>query len=338
MGKPKRLSALLSIFVITLALANGCESGEERTVVIYTAHDQVFSRTILDRFEKETGIRVLAQYDTEATKTTGLVERLRRERKAPRCDVFWNNEILRTIRLAREDTFTPYRSPNAESIPAEFRDAAGLWTGFAARARALAFNPERFAADEVPRSHDALLDPAWRERIVIANPEFGTTGTHLAILFATRGETRARAFLKGLADNGVRVVAGNSTSRDRVVAGEAAPGMTDTDDVEVVRRRGEKIDDALYEEDGVILIPNTVAMVKGGPNPEEAKKLIDFLLSPEVEESLAASSSRQIPLHPDVPVPDTGLRLSDLKRMPIDYGKAADMLDVALKAARELLR
>src|SRR4051812_16561678 len=65
-------------------------------LVVYCAHDAIFADSILRDFEKQTGLKVAVKYDTEATKSLGLVELLLREKDAPRCDLFWNNELLGT--------------------------------------------------------------------------------------------------------------------------------------------------------------------------------------------------------------------------------------------------
>jgi hypothetical protein len=70
-------------------------------LVVYCAHDAVFAEAILDDFEKQTGIPVVVKYDTEATKSLGLVEQIIQDGAKPRCDVFWNNEMLGTVDLAR---------------------------------------------------------------------------------------------------------------------------------------------------------------------------------------------------------------------------------------------
>lgn len=324
------------MLLIPLLLAVSCQPSSSREVVVYTALDNVFSREIFQLFEQRTGIRVRPVFDTEATKTTGLVERIRRERKNPQCDVFWNNEILRTIRLADEGILAAYSSPSAADIPEEFKDPDGLWTGFAARARVVAFLTHEVASEAQPKTHGDLLADQWRDKLAIADPRFGTTGTHLALLLAHWGEPRLRAFLTKLQRQGVRVVSGNSASRDRVVSGDVVLGLTDTDDVEVVRRRGVPIDCSLLPGDGVILIPNTVALLRGAPRPDEGRVFIDFLLSREVEELLAASPSRQIPLRADVPVPETGLRYAGMTLFSTDYRRAAALLPAALQIAREI--
>ena len=82
-----------------------------------------------------------------------------------------------------------------------------------------------------------------------------------------------------------------------------------------------------------------LAYVTVGSNAADAgKKLIDYLLSKAVEEKLAASPSRQIPLRAEVPVPASGLKLSDVRALDVSFDAAADHLDEALRAARELLK
>src|SRR5262245_53632503 len=86
---------------------------KEEGVVLYCSTDDVIARPILEDFTRETGIHVKAEFDTEASKTVGLANRLKLERSDPRCDVFWNNEILQTVRLANAGVFAPYASPSA---------------------------------------------------------------------------------------------------------------------------------------------------------------------------------------------------------------------------------
>ena len=80
------------------------DSQVEKQVVVYAALDREFSEPILKQFEQQTGIRVLANYDVESTKTVGLTTRLIQEASNPQCDVFWNNEMLHTMRLWQKTT------------------------------------------------------------------------------------------------------------------------------------------------------------------------------------------------------------------------------------------
>ncbi len=161
----------------------GCWRSSEREVVVYTALDREFSQPIFDTFQEQTGIRVLAKYDTESTKTVGLANAIIAESRRPRCDVFWNNEVLHTCRLQSRHLLRPFRSASSEGIPHEFRGSSDEWTGFAARARVLLVNDELVPSAERPDSIVDLADPRWRGKVGMAKPLFGTTATHAAVLF-----------------------------------------------------------------------------------------------------------------------------------------------------------
>ncbi len=336
MGRTLIAATVLGLLLAAIA----CGRSAEREVVIYTSLDQTFSEEILRQFEEETGIRARAVYDTEAAKTTGLVNRLLEEKDHPRADVFWNSEIVRTIMLERRGVLAPYRSPAAADIPERFKDPEGTWTGFAARVRVLVCNTGRLPEEERPRSIFELAEPRWRGAVALANPLFGTTATHGAALFAALGEEQAEAYFRSLKDNEVAIVAGNATSKDRVAAGEFEVGFTDTDDVFVALARGQPVATVFPDQGegglGTLLIPNSVALVRGGPNPEEGKRLIDFILSEEVEGRLAAAKGGQIPLRSSVPRPERVPDLAELRLMDVDFEAVAAHLETSAVFLREL--
>ena len=103
-------------------------------------------------YERRSGVTVNAVYDTEETKSTGLANRLIAEQSRPQADVFWSNEPVRTLVLKSRAVLAPYRSPNAEGIPAALIDPEGYWTGFSARMRVIAYNTNLVKTDEAPQS------------------------------------------------------------------------------------------------------------------------------------------------------------------------------------------
>jgi iron(III) transport system substrate-binding protein len=302
-------------------------------VVVYTALDQIFSEPILKDFEKQTGIQVKTVYDIEAAKTTGLVNRLIAEKANPQCDVFWNNEVIKSILLKKKGVLAPYVSPAAKEIPNTFKDKDGYWTGFAARARVLVANTKRLDASSNPLSIFDLTQPAYKGKAAIANPLFGTTATHVAALFSVWGEEKAKRFFLDLKANQVRILDGNSVVKDRVGAGAVVAGFTDTDDVNVGLQAGLPIQ-AIYPDKsgmGTLLIPNTVGLIANGPNGREGRKLIDYLLSKEVERKLAFCPSVQMPLRGDVPTPSGFVSIDQIKAMSVDYEKVADIMEASVR-------
>lgn len=338
-----RFSALRLLLISGLGVSFallGCRSKDKSTsdaagspapkseVVIYTALDQIYSEPILQEFEKRNGIRVRAVYDTEAAKTTGLVSRLMAERAHPRCDVFWNNEIIRTIALKNEGILDPYISPSARAIPEKFKDPEGYWTGFGARARVLAFNTQKLKAADLPKTLTELAEPRWSAKLGMAYPLFGSTATHAAVLFSSWGDAKARDFFTALHSGHVQILEGNMNVCRAVADGELEIGLTDTDDAHLLKSEGKPIDWVLIDHagEGALLIPNTVSLIRGAPNAAAGRALIDFLLSTEVEAKLAASPSAQIPLHPGVEAPPDVKAMAGGPFMRADFADAARRL------------
>jgi iron(III) transport system substrate-binding protein len=321
------------LLVLLLVLLPGCSGCRRADVVVYCAHDREFAEPIFQRFEAKTSLKLDKRYDTEANKSVGLYEDLIREAARPRCDVHWNNEILATIRLQQKGVLQPYDSPAAKPFPARYKADDHTWTAFAARARVLLVNTERVKVAEMPQGLWDLTEPHWRKRVAMAKPQFGTTATQAACLFQAWGDTKAREFYEKLHANEVQLPPGNKQVAVGVGQGQFDVGLTDTDDAqdEIEAGRPVKIvypdkDAPKGSERGVLFIPNTVALIKGCPHPEAGKRLIDFLLSPEVEAELARSPSRQIPLNPEVdlsklPPLETP---RTVRAMPVDFTRAAE--------------
>lgn len=334
MNKTVILVCIIAIFLWEIAAA---ETVKNKEVVIYTSLDQIFSEPILKEFEKQNGIKVKTVYDTEAAKTVGIVNRLIAEKDNPNADVFWNNEIIRTIVLKEKGILAPYNSPSATDIPAQFKDKDGYWAGFAARARVLIYNTKLLSDSDIPESIFDLTKPQWKGRFSMGNPLFGTTATHAAALFLCLGDEKAKAFFDSLKSNGVVVVPGNAMSRDRVADGELPIGFTDTDDAWGAITEGKPVK-MIYPDKGgmgTLLIPNTICLIKNSPHPEEAKKLIDFILSREVEEKLAFSLSMQIPLRKEVKRPAHVPSYEAFSVMQVDFEKEAQILPVSSQYLQE---
>jgi iron(III) transport system substrate-binding protein len=256
-------------------------SVERGRVVVYVSADDVLAREVFAACSAATGITIDAVFDTEATKTTGLENRVRSERSRPRADIFWSSEGFSAVRLANDGLIAPFPSDFLPSWPSQHRDPSQRWLAFAARARVVAYMPSRgtpplalwgdFARSGIARGTKAS--------IAIADPRFGTTRSHFAALAdawstarasssAARASTSAAGASTGAADanpaasaladtaapdydawidamraNGVLVLTGgNAATVEAVISGECAYGFTDTDDVFAAQARGLDVD------------------------------------------------------------------------------------------------
>jgi iron(III) transport system substrate-binding protein len=205
------------------------------------------------------------------------------------------------------------------------------------------------AEKDWPRGLFDLIEPRWKGRLAMAVPHYGSTATHAACLFEVLGDDEAKRFFRGLRANGVHLVKGNKQAAEGVGQGKFAVGLTDTDDAIAEVKAGRPVAIIFPDRDGskehprmgTLFFPNTVALIRGGPNPEGGRKLIDYLLSAEVEKRLAEADSHQIPLNPQVKakLPPAIETPQTVQPMEVDWGKAADLWDGVQKfLANEIVR
>src|SRR5262249_32368402 len=326
-----RMAKNLSLLVGTLAVllsAGGCGGGPATpTVTVYCSVDDVFSRPVVEEFEKETGIQVQFVPDTEETKSTGLVNRLIAEKNRPQADVFWSGDPIRAALLKGKGITARYQSPQAEGLPAIYSDKEHHWTGFSARARIIIYNTDLVPKGKEPTSVMDLLDRRFQGKACMANPLFGSTSMHAAALFAKLGEEKAKKLFEGFIANGGKILSSNGEVRRRVANGEFALGLTDTDDCNEARNDGKPVG-AVYPDAkgmGTVVVPNCVMLIKGGPHPENGQKFIDYLLRPETEKALAESDAAQMPVRAGVPVPEHVTPVERITAMQVDYVRLADL-------------
>jgi iron(III) transport system substrate-binding protein len=327
-------------------------------VVLYTSADDEFARLVVEEFTKESGIEVRLVGDTEATKTTGLVARLKAEADNPQADVWWSSEPFGTIDLANNNILasdtTDYWVP--EDWPSGLIADDGTWAGFATRARVIVYATDR--VESPPTTLRDMAQPQWKGRIGMARPEFGTTRGHMGILASRWGLPEFERWLTMLKANNIRLYDGNATIVRAVAMGEIDVGLTDTDDVWSGQRNGWAVD-CVYESFdppmitstmqsfGPTLLPNTVALTHIDGGNINGIRLAQFLISPRVERLLAESTSRNIPVNPVLSelakaVAPPSLVQGDpnmVQNQPIypDFSDANEMIPAALEACERIL-
>jgi iron(III) transport system substrate-binding protein len=257
--------------IIILMVLRDAWATKKEVVVAYCAQDQIYAESIFHDFEKQTGIKVRAVYDSEAVKTVGLANRLLAERSHPQCDVFWGNEEMRTRQMAAQNVF---RETNGRA-------------DFGYRSRRIVINTNLLQLASAPHSLLDLTNEQWRGKVALAYPQFGTTGTHFHALRQHWGAERWENWCRALAANKPLMVDGNSVVVKLVGNGEASIGLTDSDDIAEGQNNGLPIVPLAVNEE-TLLIPNTVAIIREAPHREPAEKLFDYLQRPAVAERLIA--------------------------------------------------
>ena len=321
--------------LLTVAGCNKADSdAAAKEVVLYFSIDEPYVRPLLARFEKETGIHVRFVTDAEATKTAGLVERFAAERDHPQADVYWGNEVFHTINLADQGLFTPYRPARSGEIEPAWRGEGDLYTCTGLRARFIAVSTVPANAQAIQSVHGLadLTAPALKGKIGICNPGLGTASGHFAALYIAWGEPRYTQWCQALHANGAVLLGGNSVVADQVAAGNLIAGLTDNDDVNNAKAQNDPLDGFPPDQgpggQGTLLLPASIALVKGGPHEANGKRLMDFLCSAEVEKELLAGHYYAYSVRDS----------SGVKSMSVDYVQAAHEMKHAVELALTILQ
>ncbi|MFT3683514.1 MAG: extracellular solute-binding protein [Phycisphaerales bacterium] len=332
----------LIAILVALVLLPGCSKKDQKHIVLYTSVDAGVIKPVIDAYTKRTGVRVDLVTDTEATKTTGLVNRLITEKTNPRTDVWWSGETVGTVQLSNAGVLAPYSSTAAESAARAsgsftgwpLRSSKNDWYAAAPRPRVIVYSARAYPnADAAPRSFNALIESG--KTVAIANPAFGTTRGHLAALYLALGR---EVFTDTMSKIRWRIYDGNAAVVRAVANGECELGFTDYDDYRAGLANSWPLGCSFSSlsvdySPQAFATPGTIAMVAGAPHADLARQFIDEMLTPAVEQTLAAGEWSSWPILKSVAAPDD--RFKGLTLAPVDWEKTADFLDQAANAWAE---
>ena len=294
-----RIIVLLT-FALSILSLPGCLSQSKEQVIVFSALDREFSKPVFDRLQQETNIQILAKYDTESTKTVGLANQILQAEEPAACDLFWNNELLHTLRLENAGKLDSLPPEVLEQFPPGLQSSSGKWVGLAARGRVIIYNRQLTGGKQLPTTIEDLVDPQWKGKCCIAKPLFGTTATHFAILYQDWGAEKFGQFVEQLKENEVGILSGNRQGAADVGAGKYLFGFTDTDDYEVERLAGSPVGLIWPEQQetqtGAILLPNTICVPKNAAHRQNALVLLQRIVDGRIEQDLASGPSIQLPL------------------------------------------
>ncbi len=316
--------------LLALAAAAVLASGIARAgeVVLYSSNTVDAINAATEAFNKKyPDIKVT----TVRGSTGAMMQRIKAEAGAPKADIFWSGGFS-LLRLY-EPYFLPYASPVYVNLPATYKAANDTWAGTNAHVMVIMVNKRALKGDPMPKTWSDLADPRWKDRLVISDPE--KTSSSLATLWGIQ-QTLGDKPLQGIAKNATVV---NTASQvfDGVAKGEFPVGMTMEYAAQEYVAGGDKDIVVVYPTEGTFIAPEGMALVKGGPNPADAKKLYDFLASKGAQEMLVKKFFRR-PIRDDIDTTQVGLpKAGSFKATPIDDRKASAEQPAFIKTWKETI-
>lgn len=319
-------------WTVLFAVAGFATVASADDLVVYSGRKESAIKPVVEAFQKKTGIPVKLKIG----KTSGLANELIQEKSHPRADVFISTEAGVMEILSKNDILESYLSPAAMDLEPGLRSREGQWTGVSSRARVLIYNKTRVADRDVPRSVLQLTDPKWKGKIVIAATRERTTLSWVSSLVAIKGRAFTQDFITRLYANGLKIVPDNTDVWQGVGRGEFTIGLTNSPNYFLARKFNYPVGVVYPDQEdgglGTLLNLNAIALVKGAPNPDAARRFIDFVLSPDGQR-LLIDGAFEIPLKPDIidPAP-----LSGFRRTPVTEEQLAALADPTLKLLAEI--
>ncbi|MFO8035094.1 MAG: ABC transporter substrate-binding protein [Anaerolineales bacterium] len=320
-------SAVLLLVMVGAWILTGCgslfaqEGGEEKVLSMYVAYGG--PDVIAETFEEETGIKV-----EFLTMSSGeVLTRLQAEKANPQTDVWFGGGSDAFIQAAEEGLIVPYKSPNRDNVDPAFRDEEGYWTGVSMVVVGFLVNEERLNVKSLPmpETWSDLADPVYEGELMASNPNTsGTAYTTVSGILQVMGEERGWAFLDEMYANIPFLEKSGSGPGRKVLAGEFAIGIVPDPHNLPLNNPGAPLV-PVFPSDGVLAWPSPVSMVAGAPHPENAKRFVDWVLSPEGQKVLMNASPR-VPTM-DVETIEGVPSLSDLNLVAYDHLKWGEERD-----------
>jgi iron(III) transport system substrate-binding protein len=278
------------------------------SVVVYVEAPRYLVGPILKTFSEQSGVTVRATYREQAAGE--FLDTVRTEAAAGRADLFVGVSSLSAVALARAGLAVPFRPLGARPVPTQYRDPGYRWIGFAVNPRVIIYNHDQMSKEEAPQSIDDLTEGRWAGKGVLAGLASGTPAYQAAALFARWGDAMARDRFDAILKAGNRIVGSDEEVRRLVTEGEVPWGVIDLDRAICSKRQADPINISFPDRLGIgaVMVPETVVLLKGAPNPAQARGLFAYMFATETAWQVGQNDCALMSLLPvvamGIPKPD----------------------------------
>ena len=314
----------LACAIIAIALLISCRPGSGNTsrLLIYTPHGQDLLKDFVTRY-KQQHPQVDIQFLDMGSRQ--ILERVRVEKNRPQADLWWGASHTTFQTAADENLLLEFRPTWADKVPATARDAGDRWYGTYETPQVIAYNSEAVTEAEAPHDWDDLLDPKWHDKVLIRNPN--PSDTMRAIFGAmiwrfykdTNSPDRGYEWLRKLDANVHEYTADGTLLMQKIGRREGLITLWDMPDVRLFKEQKNIPVGYTIPASGTPVIIDGIAIIKGAPNMEEAKRFYEFVTS---EESLiyAAQKYYRLPLRESLDRSKLPSWMNEpFIRMPLDW-------------------
>jgi iron(III) transport system substrate-binding protein len=312
---------MLCISLLLFSCNRSPQTGPHQ-LLIYTPHGQDLLRDFVARYKQahpEADVQFLDMGSRE------VLERVRAERNRPQADLWWGAAHTTFQTAADENLLAPYRPTWADKVPTTARDAQDRWYGTYETPEVIVYNSEAVPADQAPKDWDDVLDPKWRDQVLIRNPNPSDSMRAIfgAMIWRSYKDTgspeKGYDWLRRLDQNVHEYTADGTLLMQKIARREGLISLWDLPDVRLFKeKKGLPLAYAIPAS-GTPVVIDGIAILRGAPHEEEAKRFYEFVTTTE---SLvhAAHTYYRIPARTDLDRRQLPAWMNEpFTRMPLDW-------------------
>jgi iron(III) transport system substrate-binding protein len=304
----------------------------DATLTMYSGQHEDLAQSLVDAFETETGIKIEIRSGDDAELVNQIIE----EGDRTKADLVITEEPGPIAQLDAKGVLAKVDQATLDSVDPRLVPADGNWTPYAARSRAMFYNPDLIAEDELPASIMDLAKPEWKGKFAYApSGAFVTTVTYLV---NTIGEDETLAWLKAIKANGINEQK-NGQVRDSVEAGRHAFGLSNhyywyilADQEGGAENLKSRVHFVGGQDAGGLVLASGAGVLKSSKHQKEAQQFLAWVASADGGQKIIANDTPQYPVGKGVESTKDLKPLAELEPPEFDQGSLTD-----LDKARQLL-
>ncbi|HST60132.1 MAG TPA: extracellular solute-binding protein, partial [Longimicrobium sp.] len=324
---PNTLSRLSALTLLILAAACGGGGDAGQTVTVYSPHGREMLTAFKAQFEAANPGVTVEAVDMGSQE---VFDRIRSERANPQADVWWGAPANLFETAAQDSLLERFVPTWAGALPADAKSPQGLWHGNYLTPEVIAYNSAAIPAVQAPQDWDDVLDPRWKGQVLIRDPmASGTMRTIFGMVIdrslrATNDTAQGFTWLRRLDGQTREYVLNPTMLYQKLARQEGLVTLWDMPDIELIKKQYNYPIDYVIPRSGTPLLVDGVAVVRGGPNAELARRFVEFIGS-NAALAPAARDFFRLPARSDFPADSLPERLraiqGRIKPEPIDWNR-----------------
>jgi iron(III) transport system substrate-binding protein len=315
---------VLTIVICVSALLFSCRTSgpTKRKLLIYTPHGQDLLRDFVAQYKAQHADVEVEFLDMGSRE---VLERIRAERNRPQADLWWGAAHTTFQTAAEENLLAPYRPTWADKVSETSRDAQDRWYGTYETPEVIVYNSDVVKPEDAPKDWDDVLDPKWRDKVLIRNPNPSDT---MRVIFGamiwrfykdTGSPEKGYDWMRRLDANVHEYTADGTLLMQKIARQEGLISLWDMPDVRLFKEQKHLPVSYAIPASGTPVVVDGIAIVRGAPDEEEARRFYEFVTTPEALVQ-AANKYYRLPVRNDLDRSKLPAWMNEpFTRMPLDW-------------------